>query len=174
MIENVETFLEQLHLKAGGHNPDSEFCVMEAVAYVALEEWSDHPQCVSPVIASFLRNWNDSLPDEDRQMLKPYIVKIIGTNNGKETEAIRAWMCIDWLIRVFTPAFLRVACLQEHAEKLSNLKKVDKINLKIALPKIAAAWAAAWAAAKRKLNPLVKQLQQSAFELIDRMIAVKS
>lgn len=30
-----------LHLKAGSHSPNSTFCVMEAVAYVAGEKWSE-------------------------------------------------------------------------------------------------------------------------------------
>ena len=71
--------VEGLPLYVGSHSPNSTFCVMEAVAYVAGEPWSDSPECVSPVIAQFLRTWNDGLNDEDRQMLKPFIPKVIGT-----------------------------------------------------------------------------------------------
>jgi len=67
-------------LDRGGHESwEKGACVMEAVAYVAGEPFSDHPACASPVITSFLISWNDSLPDDQRQMLKPYIPRIVGT-----------------------------------------------------------------------------------------------
>ena len=79
------TLLEKLgSLKHGGHKgPSDGACVMEAVAFVAGEKWSDHPECVSPVIGAFLRSWNDSLPtDADRdRLLKPLIPKIIDTRS---------------------------------------------------------------------------------------------
>ena len=37
-------------------------CVMEAVAYVAGEPWTDRPECACPVISVLLRRWNDDLP----------------------------------------------------------------------------------------------------------------
>ena len=49
--------LETLELKVGAHSsPNDGMCVMEAVAYIAREPWSDHPVCVSPAIASFMRS----------------------------------------------------------------------------------------------------------------------
>ena len=39
-------------LYKGAHDPNGKMCVMEAVAYIAREPWSDHPACVSPVIIS--------------------------------------------------------------------------------------------------------------------------
>ena len=51
-------------LSAGAHSaPNGEFmaCVMEAAAFVAGEPWSDHPECTCPVIAAFMRGWNDGL-----------------------------------------------------------------------------------------------------------------
>ncbi len=64
-LERLARF-DTLPLLHGSHSPDSKFCVMEAVAYVAGEPWSDSPECVSPVIAAFLRSWNDSMPDAER------------------------------------------------------------------------------------------------------------
>lgn len=53
---------------------DDGLCVMEAVAYVAGEPWSDHPKCACPVLGAFMRAWNDGLPtDEDRtRLLRPW------------------------------------------------------------------------------------------------------
>jgi hypothetical protein len=59
-------------LGSGSHNHFGEgMCAMEAASYIAGEPWSDHPECVCPVIAAFLRNWNDSLPKSDRERLIP-------------------------------------------------------------------------------------------------------
>lgn len=64
-----------LHLAKGAHPaPDGTFddgglCVMETVAWVAGKPWSDAPACACPVIATFLRHWNDGATDDDRTRL---------------------------------------------------------------------------------------------------------
>ena len=78
MESQMEVIQERLvgiaSLGKGSHSPtDGEMCVMEAVAYVAGEPWSDAPKCACPVITAFLVSWNDSLPsDAERdRLLKP-------------------------------------------------------------------------------------------------------
>jgi hypothetical protein len=195
IIEERLPWLETFTLDSGAHSPDGKACIMEAAAYVAGEEWTDHPECVSPVIAAFLRNWNDSLPDEDRgRLLRPYITKAIGTRGTKAQEQKRAWMATDWLARECAPAFLRTAGLTEHAEALEKLAAITTTKrAEAAQPTLraaraaatdaatdaatAAAWAAAWAAARAAawdaLEPTVNQLQTSALLLLDRMIEAK-
>jgi len=170
--------------------------VVELAAYIAGEEWSDHPKYVSPSIAAFLRSWNDSLDDETRQIRKPYAVKCIATTGTDEHEEIRAWMATDWLVREYAPAWLRLAGLAKQAEALESLAALTgKREAKSVQPIIEAArkdaaaagaaagtaardaaWTAAWAAAgtaaKKKLAPTIKALQQSALRLLDRMIEV--
>src|SRR5690349_5848590 len=145
--------LDEIKLYKGAHNPDSQMCALELAAYIAEEPWSDHPMCVSPVIAAFMRNWNDSLNDDERQMLKPYVLKSINTVGTKADEEKRAWMATDWLVRECAPAFLRLAGLTVHAEALEKLAALDSISrAKEAQPTLAAAGAAArdaaWAAAR--------------------------
>src|SRR5437588_7373903 len=106
MIKTLD--LSTVTLLKGSHNPDSQFCVMELAAFLAGEKWSDRPECASPVITAFLVSWNDSLNDEDRQMLRPYAVKVIGTRTTPQDEITRAWMAVDWLARTCAPAFLRL------------------------------------------------------------------
>ena len=147
-------------LKSGNHKPPNghfEACVMEAVAYVAGEPWSDKPECACPIISSFLRSWNDALPtDADRdRLLKPLIPKLVNTRGDKALEEKRALMAADWLVRVNTPAWLRLAGLTTHADALSALpeitsfKQVPSIRgpIETARKDAAAAWDAAWAAA---------------------------
>jgi hypothetical protein len=121
-----ELDLAELVLYHGAHDPNGKMCVMEAVAFVAGEPWSDHPECASPVIGAFLRSWNDVLDDEDRQQLKPYVTKLVGTKGTKAQEDARVWMALDWLVRDYTPVWLRLAGLNSQAELLVNLPEFKK------------------------------------------------
>src|SRR5204862_189506 len=147
------------------------FCVMEAVAYVAGEPWSDAPKCVSPVIGQFLRSWNDSLSDSDRQMLKPLIPKVVGTRTSADDEQARAWIATDWLARECAPAFLRLAGLTERAELLDALaplratKRAREAQPRLAAARDAArdaAWDAARAAAGAAQRPTQRPAQRPA------------
>ena len=153
--------LDTLVLDKGSHpSPDDGMCVMEAVAVVAGETFSDHPACASPMIGAFLRSWNDTLNDEDRQQLKRYVTLLPGTAASPEVEDARAWMALDWLVRTYTPAWLRLAKLDAQAERLEALPEfragmdvpsirptIDAVR-KDAAAAGAAARDAAWAAAR--------------------------
>ena len=144
-----ERFAELGSLEGGAHPDGNGMCVMEAVAYITGEPWSDHPECVSPVIGAFMRNWNDSLrTDEERdRLLKPLIPVIVGTNTGAADDETRAWMATDWLVREQTPAWLRLAGLSEHADALENLAALTgREQALVAQPALDAAASAAWAA----------------------------
>jgi hypothetical protein len=123
MPETID--LEGLRLGHGSHDrPEQGMCVMEAVAFVAGEPFSDHPECASPVIGAFLRSWNDSSDDEQRQELKQYIGRLVGSKGTKAQEDQRSWMALDWLVRVQTPAWLRLAGLDAQAGVLEGLGEV--------------------------------------------------
>ena len=148
--------LDTLTLAAGGHDPDDgEMCVMEAVAFIAGEEWTDSPECASPVIGAFMRSWNDALNDNDRQDLKRYIRRLVGSKGTPEQENLRGWMALDWLVRVHTPVWLRHAGLDEHADRLAGLAEIRPDTVQGVEPVLDAAreaaltaWDAAWDAAR--------------------------
>lgn len=138
-------------LDRGAHAPESGMmCAMEAAAWIAGEAWSDHPQCVSPVIAAFLRSWNDALPDADRtRLLLPLVPDTIGTRTTEADETTRVFMATDWLLRVQTPTWLRLAGLTDHALALEScLPIVGVATARAAHPTVLAAGAAASAAAR--------------------------
>ena len=149
-MTTLRTLPDDLRLDSGSHPPPNgafEACVMEAVAYVAGEPWSDSPQCVCPVLASFGRSWNDWLPDDERQQLLPYIPRLIGTRSTPDVENRRAWMAADWLVRECAPAWLRLAGLDEHAHNLEQLAALtDGRTAEQAQPALTAARDAATAA----------------------------
>ena len=182
------TEVQAMDLNKGGHDDMSDgMCVMEAVSYVAGEPWTDSPACACPVIATFLRNWNDSLPDDERNdLLKDLIPRLVGTRATPEIENRRATMAADWLIREHTPAWLRLAGLTTQADALANFPEItDFANCPGLMPTLtavrsdaAAAWDAAWDAAGdaagAALADTKKSLQQSAKALVIRMIEVEA
>jgi len=157
IIEERWKKFENWSLKSGAHSPDSTFCVMEAVAYVAGEKWSDNPKCACPVIAAFLRSWNDSLPsDAERdRLLKSLIPRLVNTRSTEEIELKRSLMAVDWLIRVHAPTWLRLAGLTKQAESLERLPEITAMKqfpslegpIEAVRQDAYAVWAAAGAAA---------------------------
>jgi hypothetical protein len=147
--------VQALTLDSGGHNsPDDGMCVMEAVAFVAGEPFSDHPKCACPVIGAFMRAWNDGLPEVERNtLLRPFIPRLVGTRSTKAVEQRRADMALDWGVRVQAPAFLDLSeALSIHASALRALTPLtSEAACTAAMPVLSAAAAdasAAWAAAR--------------------------
>jgi len=182
--------LPTLTLHRGSHKPPNgafAACAMEMVSWISGEPWSDRPECACPVLASFMRSWNDALPDAERTtLLLPFVPRLVGTRGSGALEGRRATIAADWLVRTHTPAWLRLTGLNAQAEALESFPEITDFSatpsilpaLKAARDSASAAWAAAAAAAKAaamdaaraKLNPTVEALQQSAIALLDRMI----
>jgi hypothetical protein len=201
--------LPSIMLKAGAHTDfSSGVCAMEMVSWLAQEPFSDHPECTCPVLGTFVRSWNDSLPDDRRTvLLAPFLPRLVGTRN-LALEGRRATMAADWYIRTCTPAWLRLAGLTAQADTLEAMPEIVSFesvpSLHDTLGAIretaSAAWSAegsaaesaarsaaesaarsaVWSAAESAarsaagsaLKPTVDALQQSALELLIRMIEV--
>jgi hypothetical protein len=75
-----------------------------------------------------MQAWNDSLSDEDRDRLLPasvWVPRLVGSRSDDATEERRAFLALDWLLRVHTPAWLDlVPELAEHAATLRGLPEV--------------------------------------------------
>lgn len=149
--------LEQIKKLDKGEHADFAhgMCAMEAASYIAGEPWSDQPECVCPVIAAFLRTWNDDLPDDKRtELLLPLIPLTIGTHGSAELAKRRAIMAADWLVRVYAPTWLRLADLPEHADTLADLPEITSFfKVPVVTLVLKAAWGTnggtAWTAARR-------------------------
>jgi hypothetical protein len=69
---------------------------MELASMLAGEPFSDRPRCVDPVIAAFLRTYNDGIDDRRRQDLYPLAAEAVGTRSVSSVQAERARMCLRW------------------------------------------------------------------------------
>lgn len=65
---------------------------------LAGEPFSDEPHCVCPVIAEFLRTYNDQVDDARRQDLFEYASLVVDTRDDVRGERRRADLCLEaWL-----------------------------------------------------------------------------
>lgn len=88
-------------------NRSTSMSLPEAVAWFAGEGHSDRPQCVSPMLLASATVLSDRLPDRKRQRLKRFVPALVGTaGDGRDRE--RSLLAMDWLVRVHTPAWLRL------------------------------------------------------------------
>jgi hypothetical protein len=76
---------------------------MEVASMLAAEPFSDEPVCVCPVIAEFLRTYNDEVDDGRRQDLYPYASMVVGTRDNPSTERRRANKLADWWLKGRAP-----------------------------------------------------------------------
>ena len=140
-----ERLYNEIKLEKGSHQAGNAACLMEMTALLAGEPHTDHPQCACPVITVFAMRLNDVLPDDLRQMLKPYAPAFINTRDGHaparaEYLALRA-------VNVFAPFWLRLSGdpeLEKHAKRCESAR--TRAEAKQAILAAAAAAAAAYAA----------------------------
>jgi hypothetical protein len=111
--------LEKIELKTGSHaKREDGVCAMELVAWMAGEKHSDAPECACPVITKYVIRLNDRLTTEERQLLKPYLPRIIGTRDTSENQIKRAKTLAHAALTVFAPMALEVRGYKDHAEKM--------------------------------------------------------
>jgi hypothetical protein len=115
-------------LSYGTHGtPEDGRCAMEWVSHLAGEPHSAEPVCVSPVLRAFCTSLNDGLEDISRQRLRIYLPRTIGTSDDGLDDQ-RAWMAMDWLIRVYAPTWLSAAGLTGAGERLRSLSVVSGVG----------------------------------------------
>jgi hypothetical protein len=113
--------VDKYFLSKGSHDRAADGrCAMEWVSYLAGEPHTDRPVCVSPVLARFCIALNDRLDDEQRQKLRPYLARTIGTaGDGRDEERLR--LCREWLIGTALPEWCEFAGWDDLAERLRSM-----------------------------------------------------
>jgi hypothetical protein len=95
---------QTIRLIRGRHSsPERGACVMEVASMLAEEPFSDQPRCVCPVIAEFLRTYNDRVDNDRRQDLYAYASLVVETRDGPRAERERANKCLDWWLEEAAP-----------------------------------------------------------------------
>lgn len=93
----AQTSHQTIRLSKGKHaSPSEGACVMELASMLAGEPFSDRPASVCPVIAGFMRAYNDRIDDERRQDLYRFAAEVVGTRVAPEVEHARERRCLEW------------------------------------------------------------------------------
>jgi hypothetical protein len=88
---------QRVRLAPGRHaSPGDGACVVELASLLADEPFGDRPRCVDPVIGAFLRGWNDRAAYADRQRLRPYAERIVGSRASPAITRQRRDICLEW------------------------------------------------------------------------------
>ena len=115
----VPTSFQTIRLGKGKHaSPRDEVCVMELASMLAGEKFTDHPRSVCPVIAAFLRAYNDTIDDDRRQDLYAFAAKAVGSRASEETHRVRAERLAAWNAAYIRPRQSRFFRLCHGREKL--------------------------------------------------------
>lgn len=88
---------DSVRLDPGAHrSPRDGVCVLELASLLAKEPFSDRPRCVCVVIAAFLRGWNDRSSHAQRQLLRPYAGRVVGSRASRSVTHHRRDVCLIW------------------------------------------------------------------------------
>jgi hypothetical protein len=88
---------QTIRLSKGKHaSPAEGACVMELASMLAGEPFSDRPTSVCPVVAGFLRAYNDRIDDDRRQDLYRYAAEVVGSRASAGVERDRERRCLAW------------------------------------------------------------------------------
>jgi hypothetical protein len=119
----------QFNLRRGNSfDPRNGACLLDAVSWFEYGKLGDHPECVCPVIAAYARRLNDDLPDGERQELKRFLPRLVGTVDVT-AEKDRAEYAVRRVIREILPRLLRARGYSDQAkacEDLSSLASMDE------------------------------------------------
>jgi hypothetical protein len=76
--------------------PEEGACVMELASMLGGEAFSDRPHSVCPVVAGFLRGYNDLVDDDRRQELYRYASEVVGSAGDRMLRWRRRRMLRRW------------------------------------------------------------------------------
>jgi hypothetical protein len=88
---------QSIKLSKGKHSsPEEGACVMELASMLSEEEFSDRPASVCPVIAAFMRAYNDIVDGDGQRDLYVCAAKVIGSRASARVRIARAERLAEW------------------------------------------------------------------------------
>jgi hypothetical protein len=101
-LTKLERIYERVELVHGkGERRKARFCIMSLVALLAGEGHTDAPVTASPFIRQFAIALNDAMPRHERQRLKPFAPRIMGTNDGQDQQRLQ--VIREFMLREIIP-----------------------------------------------------------------------
>ncbi len=91
-------------------HPRNGACLYDAANWIIYGTVGDDPPSACPVIRTYAFCLNDLLPDDERQRLKPFILRVVG-NRDPQSEQARAEYLVQRIANVITPMALEATGL---------------------------------------------------------------
>lgn len=94
---------QTVSLARGRHRrPEYGVCTMELASMLGEERFSDHPQSVCPVLAAFLRGYNDAVDDRLRNDLFRTAATVVGSRSAdRAAREERVGALQEWALEVW-------------------------------------------------------------------------
>lgn len=120
-------------LSRGDHlKPEDGMNIMEAVSVAAKEPFTSFPETASPVLAAFLRSFNEDCSSDSRVRLASYVPRLVKSRGTKAAEEARAWVLLNWVIRGHVYYWLGLhdpALAKAMLDTIKGSKNVDRDNV---------------------------------------------
>jgi hypothetical protein len=108
-------------LRAGhSDDPSHGACAADAVNWLVHGKHGDAPECACRVILPYLIRGNDTMPDDTRERLKPYLHRIAGSRSP-EHESARLRILVLAASRIFAANAVERVGLSDVAESLRSI-----------------------------------------------------
>lgn len=124
-------------IRGNSKSPRDGACLLDAVSWFNYGHLDDYPPCVCPVLAAYGRRLNDFLPNDQRQKLKVFLPRLVGTVD-KPNAIVRAEYAVRRTIREVLPVVLRAQGLEDFATQCETLDgsmvEYRELCLKVANP----------------------------------------
>ena len=118
--------LDEVTLSQGGHaTAEAGMCLLELTSYLAGEQFSYSPHCVSPVLAAFGRALNDgTLFASHLDELKALAPRLVGTAAPWGVDWWRICLLVDWSVRTLLPLLMDSLGRSDVAADLQRLAPI--------------------------------------------------
>lgn len=160
-ITNLHSLLDWKLLRGSHDWPGSDggTCINEAaivaagLPYRSVSDAADCPDCFSPVLSAYLIGINDMMPDDERQKLIRFVLRLPGSADTKLIERMRIEFILTETVKRIVAAAMCAVGRHHEANDCASVKSFDEAKRAAARAARAAdaardAWAAsaAWAA----------------------------
>lgn len=133
----IRAFVTKHHLPSGLGTKE-EACSIAAINLVLTGELTDSiPACMSPVIGKWIIGVQDAMPDAMRNSDEWRLLLPLAAGTGRNHEAERSAILLDWMWDVVLPELQTLADSQGYGKEWKAMTTEKTAAA-------AAAWAAAW------------------------------
>ncbi len=130
----AQVTIQTARLARGSHEgPERGICAMELVSMLAGEPFGDRCAGVCPVLAAFVRGYNDGIDARRRQDLIRLAPELLGTDAGADAARIRAGRCFALAAEAHATSPLRLLPARfPHDDEVHNLELAGRFAARAA------------------------------------------